>query len=83
MALRGMRCLGGAISKDIKGSIMPLLDEVDELARAVGAVNTVIVRDGGARLVGYNTDAAGFEAAIVAGLKEQVLYLVAQLWAVA
>jgi 3-dehydroquinate dehydratase / shikimate dehydrogenase len=40
-----------------KVAVMPLLDEVDEVAAAIGAVNTVVV-DGG-RLLGYNTDASG------------------------
>lgn len=72
MALRGLNAIGGAISRDIKGTIAAHLDEVDDLARAVGAVNTVVVRrgsgggDGGGggtvRLVGYNTDAAGESA---------------------
>ena len=41
-----------------KKTIMPLLDEVDELASAIGAVNTVYHRDG--KLVGTNTDLYGF-----------------------
>ena len=41
-----------------KRSVLPLLDEVSETARAIGAVNTIYARDG--VLVGENTDAAGF-----------------------
>lgn len=41
-----------------KEAIMPLLDEVSSVARAIGAVNTV-VRDQ-ERYVGHNTDAPGF-----------------------
>ena len=52
----------GAISRDIKHTIIPYLDSVDELAALVSSVNTVIVRDG--QLVGYNTDAHGFRSAI-------------------
>eukprot|EP00966_Prymnesium_polylepis_P038754 899437-Prymnesium_polylepis.1 len=65
-ALRGLNAIGGAISKDIKGTITPFLDEVDPLAAQVGAVNTVIRR--GTRLHGYNTDALGFERAIRAAI---------------
>ena len=41
-----------------KDAMMALCDEVDARARAIGAVNTVSVRDG--RLWGTNTDAYGF-----------------------
>lgn len=41
-----------------KQAIMPLLDRVDPLAKAIGAVNTIVPRDG--VLVGHNTDAPGF-----------------------
>ena len=41
---------------------MALLDEVDPLAEAIGAVNTIVKRGG--RLVGYNTDAHGFMRAL-------------------
>jgi shikimate dehydrogenase len=42
-----------------KEAVLPLLDELDPTAARIGAVNTVVRRDDG-RLVGYNTDAAGF-----------------------
>lgn len=41
-----------------KVAIMELCDEVDATARAIGAVNTVVVEDG--KLYGRNTDAFGF-----------------------
>lgn len=41
-----------------KVAIMSLCDEVDALARTIGAVNTVTIKDG--RLYGTNTDAYGF-----------------------
>jgi shikimate dehydrogenase len=46
------------ITYPCKQSVIPLLDELSEEARAIGAVNTV-VREG-ERLVGYNTDAPGW-----------------------
>lgn len=46
-----------------KEAILPLLDRLDTVAEAVGAVNTV-VREGDA-LVGYNTDVEGFVEAVV------------------
>ncbi len=41
-----------------KEAVMTLCDEVDDLARAVGAVNTVVIEDG--RMLGTNTDVSGF-----------------------
>ena len=41
-----------------KEAIFKLCDEVDALARAVGAVNTVVIKDG--KLYGTNTDVFGF-----------------------
>jgi shikimate dehydrogenase len=45
-----------------KEAILPLLDEVDESARVVGAVNCVVPRHG--RLIGFNTDVDGVAAAL-------------------
>lgn len=38
---------------------MSYLDEIDELAKEIGAVNTIVNRKG--RLIGYNTDYLGFD----------------------
>ena len=40
-----------------KQAVIPFLDEIDETARIIGAVNTVVCRDG--KLYGYNTDLYG------------------------
>ncbi|RPH60383.1 MAG: shikimate dehydrogenase, partial [Burkholderiales bacterium] len=59
--MRAARVMGFAglnITYPCKQSVMPLLDELSEEARAIGAVNTV-VREG-ARLVGCNTDGSGW-----------------------
>jgi shikimate dehydrogenase len=45
-----------------KEVVIPLLDDLSPAAREIGAVNTVVVRDN--CLVGYNTDATGFERAV-------------------
>jgi len=50
--------IGANVTHPFKEAVVPLLDEVDPVAAAVGAVNTVICRD--RRLRGYNTDMAGF-----------------------
>lgn len=49
---------GANVTVPHKAAVMPLLDEVEPVARTIGAVNTLL-RSGG-RLVGTNTDAAGF-----------------------
>lgn len=40
-----------------KQTVMPYLDEIDAAAKRIGAVNTVLCREG--RLIGYNTDFYG------------------------
>lgn len=46
-----------------KTSIIPYLDVLDETAKAVGAVNTIQIKDG--TIIGYNTDCYGFEKAFI------------------
>jgi len=57
-AIRMIGFSGLNITYPYKQAVMPLLDEISEEARAIGAVNTV-VREGD-RLVGYNTDGPGW-----------------------
>ena len=42
-----------------KEAVIPYLDGIDEAAKAIGAVNTIVNRNG--RLYGYNTDFYGME----------------------
>lgn len=60
--LRAPHCLGANVTIPHKEAVVPLLDEVDELSRRVGAVNTIVNRDG--RLHGHNTDVGGFLRAL-------------------
>src|SRR5436190_15644269 len=63
--LDGVKRLGFAgvnVTFPYKEAVIALLDELSPGARAIGAVNTVVVRDG--RLVGHNTDTSGFARAI-------------------
>lgn len=57
-ALRGDDYYGANVTIPHKEAIVPMLDERSEVATRAGAVNTV-VHDGG-KLVGHNTDVAGF-----------------------
>src|SRR5579863_4805114 len=49
---------GGNVTAPHKSAVIPLVDRLDEAARAIGAVNTLWLEDG--KLVGGNTDAIGF-----------------------
>jgi shikimate dehydrogenase len=56
--LRAPDRLGANVTIPHKEAVVSLLDEVDDLSRRVGAVNTIVNRDG--RLHGHNTDVVGF-----------------------
>jgi len=56
-AIRKLGFLGASITVPHKEKIVPHLDEVDEIGRTIGAVNTILSRDG--RLYGTNTDWLG------------------------
>jgi len=60
--LRGLHLAGVSVTIPYKEEIIPLLDGLDPQAARMGAVNTVINRDG--RLMGYNTDWLGAVAAL-------------------
>jgi len=60
--LRGEDYLGMNVTVPHKQLVMQFLDEVDESARKIGAVNTVAKRNG--KLVGYNTDRGGYIRAL-------------------
>jgi len=53
-----------------KQAVLPLLDELSPTARAIGAVNSIWLREG--RLVGDNTDAPGFLADLHARLGDRL-----------
>ena len=67
------------ITYPCKQSVIPLLDELDPDARALGAVNTVVLKDG--KRIGYNTDGSGFARAFQRGLPGVPMERVVQLGA--
>ncbi|GGD55214.1 MULTISPECIES: shikimate dehydrogenase [Caballeronia] len=67
------------ITYPCKQSVIPLLDDLDPDARALGAVNTVVLKDG--KRIGYNTDWSGFARAFQRGLPDAPLDRVVQLGA--
>lgn len=50
-----------------KEEVIPFLDHLDKTAQQIGAVNTIVFKDG--KRVGYNTDCIGFERALKTKLK--------------
>ena len=60
--LRGMDIRGVSVTIPFKTDMMDYLDHVDDEALRIGAVNTVVNRDG--RLTGHNTDWQGLVMAL-------------------
>ena len=78
--LQAAQLLGFAglnITFPFKQAVIPLLDELSDGARAIGAVNTVAFQDG--KRIGYNTDVTGFATSFKAGLPDVACLRVLQL----
>lgn len=58
--LHERRFCGINVTIPYKQAVIPYLDEIDPVAREIGAVNTIVNRKG--RLCGYNTDFDGLKA---------------------
>ena len=56
--IRRYQMFGINLSMPYKEQVIPYLDQLSEEARLIGAVNTVVNREG--TLIGYNTDGKGF-----------------------
>lgn len=67
-AVRALKIRGVSVTIPFKETVVPLLDEVDDDARKIGAVNTVL--NDGQKLTGFNTDWKGIEVAL--GKKMQI-----------
>ncbi|APC19271.1 shikimate dehydrogenase [Pseudomonas frederiksbergensis] len=66
MAAERMNFTGLNITFPCKQAIIPLLDELSPEARGIGAVNTVVLKDG--KRIGHNTDCLGFAEGFRRGL---------------
>lgn len=55
--------VGCNVTIPYKTEVIEYLDDLDETAEAIGAVNTIRIRDG--RLKGFNTDVIGFRRSLV------------------
>jgi shikimate dehydrogenase len=62
-SLRAPDVLGANVTVPHKLAVMPLLDNITDLARRAGAVNTIVNSEG--RLRGDNTDIHGFATALL------------------
>ncbi len=56
-SIRTLNFRGVNVTVPYKEKVMPLIDEISEEARMIGAVNTIVNNNG--RLTGHNTDAHG------------------------
>lgn len=62
--IRAADILGSNVTVPYKEDVIPMLDEMNETAADIGAINTIVKHDD--QLVGYNTDAEGFLRALEA-----------------
>jgi shikimate dehydrogenase len=58
LSIKALNLVGLNVTVPHKEKVMPFLDEIDEEALFIGAVNTIV--NFGGRLAGYNTDGRGF-----------------------
>lgn len=56
------------VTNPYKESVMPYLSAIDPIAAEIGAVNTIVFKDG--KMIGHNTDAPGFEYALLSYFEE-------------
>lgn len=78
-AAEGEGYLGVNVTYPFKQAVIPLLDQLSPDAERLGAVNTVLFRDG--RRIGHNTDWSGFAESLARGLPERRQHRVLQLGA--
>lgn len=78
-AAEQMNFTGLNITYPCKQAILPLLDELSPEARGIGAVNTVVWRDG--KRIGHNTDCLGFAEGFRRGLHDAARQRVVQMGA--
>lgn len=73
-AIEGLKALdiaGFNVTIPYKVKIMEHLDEIDPLAKEIGAVNTVVNEKG--RFIGYNTDGEGYVTSLLSALHKRDL----------
>ncbi|MDI2592121.1 shikimate dehydrogenase [Pseudomonas sp. N3-W] len=79
MAAERMNFTGLNITFPCKQAIIPILDELSPEARGIGAVNTVVLKNG--KRIGHNTDCLGFAEGFRRGLPDVARQRVVQMGA--
>ncbi|MBN3966584.1 shikimate dehydrogenase [Pseudomonas gregormendelii] len=79
LAAERMNFTGLNITFPCKQTIIPLLDELSPEARGIGAVNTVVLKEG--KRIGHNTDCLGFAEGFRRGLPDVGVARVVQMGA--
>lgn len=74
--IRNLPFQGLSVTMPLKEAVIPFLDEIDPTAKKMGAVNTIVIKNG--RLTGHNTDGNGAldaieEKTLVSGKKMIIL----------
>jgi len=64
-AIKALNLSGVNVTVPHKEKVMPFLDEINEEASFIGAVNTIV--NSGGKLTGYNTDGRGFMQSLLEG----------------
>ncbi|MFC0473424.1 shikimate dehydrogenase [Halalkalibacter kiskunsagensis] len=73
-AIKGIKALGIAgcnVTVPHKIAVMNFLDEVDEEAKLIGAVNTIVNQNG--KLIGHNTDGRGYVQSLIEETNEEII----------
>jgi len=60
--IRALNIAGVNVTVPYKMAVMPYLDQIDDVAKQIGAVNTIVSKEN--QLIGYNTDYLGLQMAL-------------------
>jgi shikimate dehydrogenase len=69
--LRSGVYLGANVTIPYKRDVVPMMDELDRDAELIGAVNTIVAREG--KLVGHNTDIVGAWGGLLGPVRDSLL----------
>ena len=61
-SIKTLKIDGFSVAMPYKSKIIPMLDQTEKIAKSINSVNTVLQQRG--KLIGYNTDVSGIDAAL-------------------